>query len=158
MVEIAVNRTAAKCFMRMAFSPVDSRNGGACPQYDGLSRNCCEKRRLTDSLGQALATTRTSSEGEGGGWQQVPCIHPSRRRCAPPQDELEWLKRPKYWREERMTSQQENSQIESSMDRRLFLGAAGALTLAGPSAAAQETKAEPKAAARPADAAKRLSD
>ena len=53
-----------------------------------------------------------------------------------------------------MTSQQENSQIESAIDRRLFLGAAGALTLAGQSALAQETKAE----ARPVDAAKRLSD
>jgi 2-methylcitrate dehydratase PrpD len=53
-----------------------------------------------------------------------------------------------------MTSQEENSQTESSIDRRLFLGAAGALTLAGQSALAQETKAE----ARPAQAAKRLSD
>src|SRR6266849_8086963 len=53
-----------------------------------------------------------------------------------------------------MTSRQENSQIEGSIDRRLFLGAAGALTLAAQPALAQETKAE----ARPADAAKRLSD
>ncbi len=57
-----------------------------------------------------------------------------------------------------MTSQQENSEAESSIDRRLFLGAAGALTLAGQSALAQETKAEAKGEARPADIAKRLSD
>src|SRR5262249_21902391 len=57
-----------------------------------------------------------------------------------------------------MTSQQENAETESSIDRRLFLGAARALTLAGQSALAQETKAEAKAEARPADAAKRLRD
>jgi 2-methylcitrate dehydratase PrpD len=54
-----------------------------------------------------------------------------------------------------MTSQQENSQTDSAIDRRLFLGAASALTLAGQSALAQESKTEP----RPADGAtKRLSD
>src|SRR5258706_3415647 len=57
-----------------------------------------------------------------------------------------------------MTSQQENSPIESSIDRRLFLGAAGALTLAAQPALAQGTQAEPKTEAKPADAAKRLSD
>src|SRR5260370_25996666 len=57
-----------------------------------------------------------------------------------------------------MTSQQENSQIESSIDRRLFLGAAGALTLAAQPGLAQGAQAEAKAEARPADAAKRLSD
>ena len=57
-----------------------------------------------------------------------------------------------------MTSQQENSQIESSIDRRLFLGAAGALTLAAQPALAQGAQTEAKAEAKPADAAKRLSD
>ena len=57
-----------------------------------------------------------------------------------------------------MTSQQENSQTESSIDRRLFLGAAGALTLAGQSALAQGAQTETKAETKPADAAKRLSD
>ena len=57
-----------------------------------------------------------------------------------------------------MTSQQENSQIESAIDRRLFLGAAGALTLAGQSALAQGAQTETKAEAKPAEGAKRLSD
>jgi len=47
------------------------------------------------------------------------------------------------------------SQHDGTIDRRLLLGAAGALTLAGQSALAQETKAETKPAAGPA---KRLSD
>ncbi len=57
-----------------------------------------------------------------------------------------------------MTSQQENSPIDSSIDRRLFLGAAGALTLAAQPALAQGAQTEAKAEAKPADAAKRLSD
>src|SRR5260221_13005477 len=57
-----------------------------------------------------------------------------------------------------MTSRQENSQIESSIDRRLFLGAAGALTLAAQQALAQGAPTEAKAEVKPADAAKRLSD
>src|SRR5215471_3682200 len=58
-----------------------------------------------------------------------------------------------------MTSQQQNQQIESSIDRRLFLGAAGAMTLAGQSALAQGAQTEAKAEAKPADAAaRRLSD
>lgn len=52
-----------------------------------------------------------------------------------------------------MPSQQENPQVESSIDRRLFLGAAGALTLAGQSALAQEAKIEARSSQ-----AKRLSD
>ena len=54
------------------------------------------------------------------------------------------------------------SQHDSTIDRRLFLGAAGALTLAGQPALAQETKTETKTEAktepRPAAAAKQLSD
>src|SRR5580704_15066404 len=50
------------------------------------------------------------------------------------------------------------SQHDSTIDRRLFLGAAGALTLAGQPALAQETKTEAKTEPRPAAAAKRLSD
>src|SRR3984893_2006507 len=55
------------------------------------------------------------------------------------------------------------SQHDSTIDRRLFLGAAGALTLAGQPALAQETKTEKttetKTEPRPTDAAaKRLSD
>ena len=58
-----------------------------------------------------------------------------------------------------MNSQQENMEIDSSIDRRLFLGAAGALTLTAPSALSQETKAETKAEPKPMDAtSKRLSD
>src|SRR5260370_23353101 len=57
-----------------------------------------------------------------------------------------------------MTSQQENSPIDSSIDRRLFLGAAGALTLAAQPALAQGAQTEAKTEAKPADAAKRLSD
>jgi 2-methylcitrate dehydratase PrpD len=57
-----------------------------------------------------------------------------------------------------MTSRQDDSQTESSIDRRLFLGAAGALTLAAQPALAQGAQAEAKAEARPADGAKRLSD
>src|SRR5215813_14681930 len=50
-------------------------------------------------------------------------------------------------------------EIDSTIDRRLFLGAAGALTLAAPSALSQETKAETKAEPKPMDAtSKRLSD
>src|SRR5215468_11813393 len=50
-------------------------------------------------------------------------------------------------------------EIDSSIDRRLFLGAAGALTLTAPSALSQETKAETKAEPKPMDAtSKRLSD
>src|SRR5215469_7196100 len=50
-------------------------------------------------------------------------------------------------------------EIDSAIDRRLFLGAAGALTLAAPSALSQETKAETKAEPKPMDAtSKRLSD
>jgi 2-methylcitrate dehydratase PrpD len=57
-----------------------------------------------------------------------------------------------------MTSRQENSQTESSIDRRLFLGAAGALTLVAQPALAQGAQTEAKAEAKPADAARRLSD
>lgn len=54
-----------------------------------------------------------------------------------------------------MSSQHESCHTERAIDRRLFLGAAGALTLASQQALAQEAKSEP----RPADAAaKRLSD
>src|ERR1700722_16771120 len=54
-------------------------------------------------------------------------------------------------REDRMTSQPE-------IDRRLLLGAAGALGLVGTSALAQEAKPEAKPQAKPAEAAKLLSD
>src|SRR3984893_1616855 len=50
------------------------------------------------------------------------------------------------------------SQHDSTIDRRLFLGAAGALTLAGQPALAQETKTEAKTEPRPASAAKQLSE
>src|SRR5580692_9828234 len=53
-----------------------------------------------------------------------------------------------------MAARHEKSQIGNAIDRRLFLGAAGALTLAGSPALAQEPKAETK----PAAPAKRLSD
>ncbi len=53
-----------------------------------------------------------------------------------------------------MPSDQENAQTESAIDRRLFLGAAGALTLATQSTLAQEAKTEPKAIT----GGKRLSD
>jgi len=56
-----------------------------------------------------------------------------------------------------MTSRQENSQTESSIDRRLFLGAAGALTLVGQPALAQEAKSQMKTEMKANDA-KRLSD
>ena len=56
-----------------------------------------------------------------------------------------------------MTSEQENSQTESSIDRRLFLGAAGALTLVGQPALAQEAKSQMKTEMKANDA-KRLSD
>ena len=52
-------------------------------------------------------------------------------------------------REEHMTSQQENSPIDSSIDRRLFLGAAGALTLAAQPALAQGAQTEAKTEAKP---------
>jgi 2-methylcitrate dehydratase PrpD len=55
-----------------------------------------------------------------------------------------------------MTSQHDDAAAESPIDRRLFLGAAGALTLAGPSALAQEAKPEAKADASPQT--RRLSD
>src|SRR5262249_39405782 len=55
-----------------------------------------------------------------------------------------------------MTSQHDNAPEDSPIDRRLFLGGAGALTLAGQSAVAQETKPEAKSEAPPQ--AKRLSD
>jgi 2-methylcitrate dehydratase PrpD len=55
-----------------------------------------------------------------------------------------------------MTSQHDNTPAESAIDRRLFLGAAGALTLAGQSALAQETK--PGAAIETPPQARRLSD
>jgi 2-methylcitrate dehydratase PrpD len=58
-----------------------------------------------------------------------------------------------------MTSQPENPQIEGTIDRRLFLGAAGVLTLAAQPALAQGTQTGVKAEAKPADAAaKRLSE
>jgi 2-methylcitrate dehydratase PrpD len=58
-----------------------------------------------------------------------------------------------------MTSHQDTAQIESSIDRRLFLGAAGALTLAGQPALAQGAQTDAKAEAKPAAAVgKRLSD
>jgi 2-methylcitrate dehydratase PrpD len=56
-----------------------------------------------------------------------------------------------------MTSRQENSPIESSIDRRLFLGVAGALTLVGQPSLAQEAKSEMKTDMKANDA-KRLSD
>jgi 2-methylcitrate dehydratase PrpD len=55
-----------------------------------------------------------------------------------------------------MTSQQDNTPAESSIDRRLFLGAAGALTLASQSALAQEAK--PEAVGGTPLQARRLSD
>jgi 2-methylcitrate dehydratase PrpD len=54
-----------------------------------------------------------------------------------------------------MTSRHDNTPAESAIDRRLFLGAAGALTLAAQSALAQETK---PAAKSETPQAKRLSD
>jgi 2-methylcitrate dehydratase PrpD len=55
-----------------------------------------------------------------------------------------------------MTPQQENSQIESTIDRRLFLGA-GVLTLVGQPALAQDAKSEMKTEMK-ATEVKRLSD
>ena len=55
-----------------------------------------------------------------------------------------------------MTSQDDDTPAESAIDRRLFLGAAGALTLAGQAALAQESKSETKGEVKPQ--AKRLSD
>src|SRR5271156_1242137 len=54
-------------------------------------------------------------------------------------------------REDPMTSQPE-------IDRRLLLGAAGALGLAGTSALARENKPESRPGGKPAEAAKKLSD
>jgi 2-methylcitrate dehydratase PrpD len=54
-----------------------------------------------------------------------------------------------------MPSQNDDTPAESAIDRRLFLGAAGALTLAGQAALAQETKPVAKNETAPA---KRLSD
>jgi 2-methylcitrate dehydratase PrpD len=54
-----------------------------------------------------------------------------------------------------MASQHDNSQNQNTIDRRLFLGAAGALTLLGQPALAQEAKPETKPDAA---AAKKLSD
>jgi 2-methylcitrate dehydratase PrpD len=56
-----------------------------------------------------------------------------------------------------MTSQNDNTPNDNPIDRRLFLGAAGALTLAGQSALAQDTKAGAKGEAQAQQAA-RLSD
>jgi 2-methylcitrate dehydratase PrpD len=56
-----------------------------------------------------------------------------------------------------MTSRQENSPIESSIDRRLFLGVAGAMTLVGQPSLAQEAKSEMKTEMKANDA-RRLSD
>jgi 2-methylcitrate dehydratase PrpD len=56
-----------------------------------------------------------------------------------------------------MTLQQENAQIAGTIDRRLFLGAAGALTLVGQPALAQEAKSEMKTETKTTEA-KRLSD
>ena len=50
------------------------------------------------------------------------------------------------------------SQHESSIDRRLFLGAVGALTLLGQPALAQDGKSEAKPDAKADAVAKRLSD
>ena len=49
-------------------------------------------------------------------------------------------------------------QDESSIDRRLFLGAAGTLTLMAQAASAQDAKSEPKADSQTAAARRRLSD
>src|SRR5215467_12352143 len=59
-----------------------------------------------------------------------------------------------------MTSQHDDAPADSPIDRRLFLGAAGALTLAGQSAVAQETKPEAKNETRSEASAqvKRLSE
>src|SRR6516225_9074024 len=54
-----------------------------------------------------------------------------------------------------MTSQHDNTPADTPIDRRLFLGAAGALTLAGQAALAQETK---PVAQNETPQAKRLSD
>src|SRR5215475_965821 len=71
------------------------------------------------------------------------------------QDEVDWNQRRNNEREDRMTSRHDSFHTESGIDRRLFLGAAGALTVAGQSALAQETNSE----SRPVGAAaKRLSD
>jgi 2-methylcitrate dehydratase PrpD len=56
-----------------------------------------------------------------------------------------------------MTSEHDNSQIESAIDRRLFLSAAGAVTLLGQPALAQEAKSEMKTEVK-ATEIKRLSD
>jgi 2-methylcitrate dehydratase PrpD len=56
-----------------------------------------------------------------------------------------------------MTSGQKNTPVESAIDRRLFLGAAGALTLAAQPALAQGDNSGVKAEARPPER-KRLSD
>jgi 2-methylcitrate dehydratase PrpD len=61
-----------------------------------------------------------------------------------------------YRQEDLMTWRRENWQSESSIDRRLFLGAAGALTLAAQPALASQ--AEAKSQAQSVDTEKRLSD
>jgi 2-methylcitrate dehydratase PrpD len=55
-----------------------------------------------------------------------------------------------------MTSHHDDKPADTPIDRRLFLGAAGALTLAGQSALAQESKTDAKSESSPQ--AKRLSD
>src|SRR5215470_7226230 len=64
MVEVPASRSAAKYFMRMAFSPPeavvapDQRRCHGVPSNDNFAY--CKKRKLTNFDGQALATLETS--------------------------------------------------------------------------------------------------
>jgi hypothetical protein len=81
--EIPANRTAAKRFMRMVFSPVRTRAMGAGRDMAAAYREIVtNERRVTVSDGQAfgnftdlILTSRRSGRLEG--WQQVISVHPS---------------------------------------------------------------------------------
>src|SRR6266446_7307917 len=55
MVEIPANRMAAKCFMRMVFSPVRTRATAAGRDMAAYREIVTKERRVTVSRGQALA-------------------------------------------------------------------------------------------------------
>src|SRR5215831_18862494 len=56
MAEIEANRTTAKCFMRMAFSPVrNSADGDIVATWRPNGALIAEKRKRRDSHGQASA-------------------------------------------------------------------------------------------------------
>src|SRR5712691_1520763 len=112
-----------------------------------------KKRRLADSGGQA----RTRSAGVSpAAFRTIAGGTPALREPLLIPGPIRHNPVTQTHREDRMISQH-----DGTIDRRLFLGAAGALTLAGQPALAAEVKAETKidakTEAKPADA-KRLSD